>query len=637
MNKRSLSIKNQLILIILVVTSLSTLLSFIFGFIYDYNRSRTELKNGMLFTLKLVSENCKSPLLFNDTLGAHELLSSLSSIPLVLKASVYDSKGQHFAGFTRKGQITKPSIEIEKELRMSFDKTGLHLSQPILQEKELFGAFTMDISTAAIKKKLQLSISVFFLMFLIIMAVSFSLANALQKIISEPILALKDYAEQIKGTSDYSIRIPQTCQNEIGQLQKSFDLMVRQLQDNVSSLVTSRKEALRLRSELKDIIDSLSSAIIAVDSECKVRQMNLEAKKFLGLDPDLTQNRPVTELVSILSDKQDSFQKCREERLPQRFSTVINRPDRTGQVYLNITIYPSAQGQNEGYVIRIDDVSDKTKMEMMLIQNEKMMSLGGLAAGMAHEINNPLGIISQSALNIQRHLLPDLKRNMEAAQETGVNLALVNQYLEKRKIFYYLEGILSASKRASGIVTNMLQFSRMSNRSKSYSCIKEIIDQTVELAYNEYELKKKFDFRQIRIIREYDEKIPLVMCNATEIQQVILNLLKNAAHALYDKGDIPNSTITLRVANDKNGVRVEVEDNANGVPEDIKDRIFEPFFTTKEVGVGTGLGLSVSYFIITKNHLGKIHFESTTGVGTKFIIHLPVNSEVKTKDTVSVL
>lgn len=286
-----------------------------------------------------------------------------------------------------------------------------------------------------------------------------------------------------------------------------------------------------------------------------------------------------------------------------------------------------SQDEDSGIVILIDDVTEKTHMENMMIQNEKMMSLGGLAAGMAHEINNPLGIISQGVQNIMRRVSLEQQRNRDKAVELDINLDSLYQYLVNQKVIHYLEGILSASKRASEIVSNMLQFSRMSNQSKDYKNICEVIDQTIELARNEYELKKKFDFRQIKIIKDYDPKLPNLYCNVTEIQQVILNLLKNAAHALYnknDKGFVPE--ISIRIKNSITHVQIEIEDNGPGIPQELKKRVFEPFFTTKEVGIGTGLGLSVSYFIITKNHLGTIDFESRAGTGTRFKIRIPFSS-----------
>ena len=130
------------------------------------------------------------------------------------------------------------------------------------------------------------------------------------------------------------------------------------------------------------------------------------------------------------------------------------------------------------------------------------------------------------------------------------------------------------------------------------------------------------------MIREYQDDLSSVFCNVTEIQQVILNLLKNAAHALYEKKSVDFiAQITVRTVNEGSFVRIEIEDNGPGIPDEIRNRVFEPFFTTKEVGVGTGLGLSVSFFIVTKNHGGTIEFESSVGVGTRFIIRLPNRSD----------
>lgn len=633
--KQIFSLKTQLILIILTVTLFSITLSFSFSIIYDYLNSRNDLKNSILFTAQLMTENVKSPLLFNDQLGAKELLLSFNSIPMVLNASVIDTNNTIFASYNKNSSVNNSSIlPAHKETEsMHFDRKCLRISLPIKQDNQFFGTFLMNVSTEAINNKVLISAGVYFLMLFIIMVASYLIALKLQLIISKPISQLKKLAEQITHDSDYSIRIPQTSQNEIGQLQRSFDTMVQQLNKYVTSLkneITDRKlsqqETMQLRIYLKKIIDSLSSIIIAVDPEGFIRQVNTAAINFFSSDPDSLIHRPVSEILSLLKDKEDQLKKCVEQREPQKFSEICRKPGTTQQIHLNICMYPLSPNENQGIVIVIDDVTEKNRMESMMIQNEKMISLGGLAAGMAHEINNPLGIISQGVQNVLRHLSPNEQRNIEIASEFNIDLNSMKSYLEKRKVIHYLEGTLSASKRASEIVANMLQFSRMSNQSKVPANLNEIIDQTIELAGNEYELKKKFDFRQIKIIKEYETSIPLVSCNVTEIQQVILNLLKNAAHALYDKKDgdfVPQ--ITIRTKNENSFVRIDLEDNGPGIPEDTKKRVFEPFFTTKEVGVGTGLGLSVSFFIITKNHSGSIELETIVGSGTKFIIRLPNN------------
>lgn len=154
-----------------------------------------------------------------------------------------------------------------------------------------------------------------------------------------------------------------------------------------------------------------------------------------------------------------------------------------------------------------------------------------------------------------------------------------------------------------------------------------LLDKTVGLASHDYDLKRKYDFRDIIITRDFAPDMPKVACSATEIEQVILNLLRNSAQAMADKrNNHEKPCIFLRLNQDANMACIEVEDNGPDMDEKNRKRVFEPFFTTRMVGVGTGLGLSVSYFIITNNHKGIMEVESVLGKGTKFIIRLPLCS-----------
>jgi signal transduction histidine kinase len=258
-----------------------------------------------------------------------------------------------------------------------------------------------------------------------------------------------------------------------------------------------------------------------------------------------------------------------------------------------------------------------------------MMSVGGLAAGMAHEINNPLGGILQGAQNILRRLSSDLQANRDAAEIVGCPLDSIQAYIEERKILKMLEGIREAAVRAADIVQNMLSFARKSESTYSTQQLNEIMDNTVRLASTDYDLKKSYDFRHIEIVRDFEENLPLITCSRTEIEQVLLNLLRNAAQAMVQ---IEKPVITLRTRSEtvylagegRKYLTVEVEDNGPGMDEQVRNRVFEPFFTTKEPGVGTGLGLSVSYFIVTENHKGQMEVESLPGAGTRFTIRLPL-------------
>jgi signal transduction histidine kinase len=291
--------------------------------------------------------------------------------------------------------------------------------------------------------------------------------------------------------------------------------------------------------------------------------------------------------------------------------------------FYDLMLYPLLIDHVEGSVLRIEDVTERARIQELMVQTEKMMSIGGLAAGMAHEINNPLGIITQAAQNIERRISLELHANRKVSEELGLNLEGIRAYLDKRQIPDAIASIRTASSRAAKIVANILQFSRHADTTMEVTSLAQILDQALELAASDYDLKKKYDFRSIEIIKDYQDtpQVPIV---SVEIEQVILNLLKNAAQAMTANPPDRRPRITFRLLCESRYAVLEVEDNGPGMTEDIRRRVFEPFFTTKEPGVGTGLGLSVSYMIVTQNHKGLMEVQSTPGRGTVFKVKLPI-------------
>ena len=171
----------------------------------------------------------------------------------------------------------------------------------------------------------------------------------------------------------------------------------------------------------------------------------------------------------------------------------------------------------------------------------------------------------------------------------------------------------------------MLAFSRRSESQFTPVDLKELVDTALRLAASDYNLMKQCDFERIVIDRDYDPVLGMVYCDQTEIEQVILNIIKNAAQAMAANTDQRQPPrITLCIAREPEHARIEVSDNGPGIDEKTCRQIFEPFFTTKKAGVGTGLGLSVSYFIVTERHKGSLTIESAPGQGAHFIIRLPV-------------
>jgi PAS domain S-box-containing protein len=381
----------------------------------------------------------------------------------------------------------------------------------------------------------------------------------------------------------------------------------------------------KAQSYIKNLIDSMPSTVIGVDPKGMVTLFNQAASRELTSPPEDAVGDTLEHVFPVYATQLDSISKAIRERKP----ILLEKQPRAenGEIHFqDVLIYPLVANGVDGAVLRIDDVTERVRLSEMMVQTEKMMSVGGLAAGMAHEINNPLGAIMQSAQVILLHMDPANEQNRKVAQECGCKVEDVREYLVKRKIPEFLEGIREAGARAARIVANMLNFSRRSDSSKELVSVEELLDNSVELASTDYDLKKKYDFRHVRIVREYDQDVPPVFCSRTEIEQVVLNLLKNAAQAMATKNyDVQEQkpTITLRIARDWDRVVITVEDNGPGMEEPVRKRVFEPFFTTKGTGQGTGLGLSVSYFIISTNHGGSISVESSPGEGTRFVIGLP--------------
>jgi len=244
-----------------------------------------------------------------------------------------------------------------------------------------------------------------------------------------------------------------------------------------------------------------------------------------------------------------------------------------------------------------------------------------LAAGMAHEINNPLAGIIQNASVVMQRLDPALPVNQRVAAESGIEFAALQRYLEQREVLALQRNVVESGKSASRIVKDMLTFARKGNLQPSCASITKILDTTVELAQSDYRLKKNFSFDKIEIRREYQEDLPDIECEIPKIQQVILNILRNGAEAMYGQ---PQPRFILRASKGSDYVQIEIDDNGPGLSQEVKSHLFEPFYTTKEIGRGTGLGLSVSYFIITEGHGGEMMAESEPGHGACFIIRLPV-------------
>ncbi|BCE02175.1 ATP-binding protein [Marinicellulosiphila megalodicopiae] len=485
-----------------------------------------------------------------------------------------------------------------------------------------------------------------------------------QRVIARPILHLMNIARMVSSNENYQVRAQKMYEDEIGGLVDAFNTMLARVENRDHQLHAEKnraeraqnlaetnaeqtKEAVKrlefevhvrtkierkltdFQSYLNSIINSMPSALIAVDEHFFVTQWNKEASILSGTSIEYALGYSLEEAFPLLGDYMDLISRAlleKETQVRERIEYVHNDQ----KLFLDFVVYPLNRTGTLGAVIRIDDISERTKLEEVMVQTEKMMSVGGLAAGMAHEINNPLSAIIQGSQNIKRRLDPGLPKNAKVAQEINADLDKINEYLTHREIIKFMDNIHSAGQRAAHIVTNMLQFSRQSSRKLDMHNICELLDRAVEIASSDYDLKKGYDFKQLEIIKQYSDSELKVPCAAPEIEQVLLNLIKNAAQALKER-EVNSflehkSTITISCRASNNQCILNISDNGTGMEDSVRKRIFEPFFTTKDVGIGTGLGLSVSYFIITSHHNGTMDVSSTLGEGTTFTIRLPLDA-----------
>jgi signal transduction histidine kinase len=258
---------------------------------------------------------------------------------------------------------------------------------------------------------------------------------------------------------------------------------------------------------------------------------------------------------------------------------------------------------NETLEARVEErTAELRDTQAQLVQAEKMKSLGQLVAGVAHELNNPIGFVHA---NLQ--LLGDYIQKLENAQASGGDPTKPREAIAK-----LLGRSREGTERVKKIVADLRTFSRMDHAELQDADLHEEIDRTLAL------MEPRFK-SGIEVVRDYGE-IPRVRCYAGQLNQVFLNLLMNACDAMKDEGKI-----SIRSARGPLGVRLEFSDDGPGIPEDVRSRIFDPFFTTKPVGEGTGLGLSLSHGIIER-HGGAIAVESAPGEGTRFVIDLPLEA-----------
>ena len=387
------------------------------------------------------------------------------------------------------------------------------------------------------------------------------------------------------------------------------------------SLERKVEEYERLKEYSENIVESVNVGILAVDLEDRVESWNAQVEALTGIPREQAVGRSLSDLFP--AELVEQFAEVRGEtgihhiyRFPLRLgraSNVIELPVRGAEPHpptdgqgasaasppprefiLNIAVAPlvSKELQHIGRLIILDDVTERDELERRLVQADKLSSIGLLAAGVAHEVNTPLAVISTYAQMLAKQISGDEQKSR------------------------LLEKIAKQTFRASEIVNSLLSFSRVSPTAFDEVSLNRIIQETLLLI--EHQMEKA----GVRLQLDLEEPLPPVKANVSKLQQVFLNLCLNARDAMESGGILEISS-----RSDSQTVRVEIHDTGHGIPPENLPRIFDPFFTTKVGRKGTGLGLSVTYGIV-REHGGVIDVESQPGQGTRFRLEFPAARKV---------
>lgn len=406
-----------------------------------------------------------------------------------------------------------------------------------------------------------------------------SIQGAFYSLVSRPLSRLTDLFKHIvDGTEPLPQGIPVKRMDEIGELINSFNQMSRHLYEAQEGL---RKNADTLRT----IFEGISDPLALVNPNCKVELTNQTYRDWIakGLSAVFT-----TECESPDSGADAITPACLLRRVLEKRRQVSEYWEDNGRYYY-IHLYPvfDENGEVIKVVHYVKDITEKRNLEEQMRVAEKLAAIGQLSAGIAHEINNPLGGIRLCFNN------------------------LINTEMDEKTKALHVEVINSGLSRIQDIVRQLLDFSKQTDLVLAPISVNVLVEDSLVLT--EYLIKKK----GIKVIKMLSHDIPEIMVDRNKMEQVFLNIILNAIQAMGSGG-----LLTIETIHDNGRCIISFSDTGDGIPNDVLPRIFEPFFTTKPIGEGTGLGLSVSKSIV-EQHNGSIDVE-TSDNGTRFIVELPI-------------
>ncbi|NQZ57753.1 MAG: PAS domain S-box protein [Lentisphaeraceae bacterium] len=439
---------------------------------------------------------------------------------------------------------------------------------------------------------------------------------------SQIVMPIEELTQLARKSNIHSNEFPKNGSHEVKLLSKSLHNHILAVHKSKEIALAESRHSQFTSARIRNIMQTAGDAIICTDNAGIIVEMNLSFHQLTGVDDkhfpcgDFTQYMPG---INFKSSDQCTLH-CAE-------MTFISQTGKKIPVELSSSSFKSEDQVLYTFIIR--NISQKKDMQSKLMQAQKLESIGRLAAGIAHEINTPAQYIMDYNHFIKNSFDSLLKFLKKAHSLKSKSLMLLSEELHldflEAEIPNALKGSLYGLEQISHIVKSVKGFAHPTESEKIHYNLNSLMNDTVQISKNEW----KYD---AEIILDLQDNLPEVPCFPGRLNQVFLNLILNSAQAIHEKqkdnDNCAKGKIHISSYLENEFVHICIEDSGNGISDEIKEKIFDPFFTTKDIGVGSGQGLAIAYDLVVNKHQGDLKLSSDAGQGAKFIISIPVETEL---------
>lgn len=609
-------IRNKLIIMLTAVSTIALLLASTFFFFHEkIGLERNARSHGQTMA-RVISHNAAAYLLFDDVGAASQDLGSLGKDPNIVRAEIKNAEGKTFALYERENKA-RETLQIDEEVML--DNRRIGTVALLMDMDQVYHA--LEHTAWSVATTLVFSILVALL-----------LATWMQRWISHTITSLSGHMNRVRESNDYSLRATKKSDDELGMLTDGFNAMLEQIELRDAELSENQRqlerrveerthdlkaanlklyEQMEERRLLASALEQAGDAIVIANRDGTIIYSNESFANINGYSSEETIGQP---LQLLKSDRHNSafYRKLWNDlEKDGAWSGKVWNRRKNGEVYpaqLHLKPVTNTDGKITHYVGAYADIHEYATLEEQLIQAQKMEAIGTLVGGIAHDFNNMLGSIS-----IYSHLA-------------------MEEVKDRPKTFDRLKVVADISQDAATMIRQLLTFARKDSVYMEPLSLTPLIKESIKLSQASIP-------ENIRVIADITHDPMVVEANATQIQQVLINLINNARDAVENAKEpeisisfapyiaTPEFTASHGATLGAHYGWLTVSDNGHGIAQNNMKNLFEPFFTTKEPGKGTGLGLAMVYGAI-KSHGGIIEVESQLGKGASFHVYLPVRDSL---------